>query len=371
MLARLLCAVAISLLSSSGYAAQEQNYPFSIENEKEGDGHRIVARNNGPAPVSVKVSIIDSQYIAPDRPFPVYAVVPPGGGTLYLARIRPAISGVGYTFRTQFTWLLGDFNAAQSPDALYRLPFPDGVAYHIGQAPGGPITTHSSPDSQYAVDIGMPEGAPVVAARDGVVVSTEAGQTEGGQTPEMLTKANAVRIRHVDGTIAVYAHLAHGGVFVYPGQQVSAGQQIGLAGSTGYSSGPHLHFAVQTVRKNSDGFELISLPFRFYVGNPPAAFSPQFRMLAKADYDSPGEIPGLDAPARLARTQSPSSSSGPAASGGSEVAVSLQVPDEVRAYLLRIPTWKWFAGMVAVAVLLAMLDKFRTARRQQIRRDRD
>lgn len=360
----LLCLLLSALCAQ---ANQNQNYPFSIETEKEGDGHRIVARNAGPAPVSVKVSIVGAQYIAPDRPFPVYAVVPPGGGTLYLARIRPAMAGVGYSFRTESSWVLGDFNAAQSPDALYRLPFKEGATYRIGQSPGGPISTHTSPDSQFAVDIPMPEGAPIVAARDGVVIYSEANQIYGAQVPDMLSKANEIRIQHLDGTIAIYAHLAHGGVYVYPGQRVVAGQQIGLAGSTGYSSGPHLHFAVQTVRRNGERLETISLPFRFYVGVPPVAFAPQFGLLAKADYSSPALAPGLESPTRVVRAQPAPAvvSSDPVAAGSPEMAVSFQVPPEVRRFLLKIPVWQWFVGMVGLIALLVILDKMRIARRQR------
>jgi murein DD-endopeptidase MepM/ murein hydrolase activator NlpD len=364
---RVFLALAVFVCSPNALADQSQNYPFSIESEKESDGHRIVARNNGPAPVSVKVSISDSQYITTDRPFPVFAVVPPGGGTLYLAHIRPAMTGVGYSFRTQSSWVLGDFNAQQSADALYRLPYRDGMAYHIGQAPGGPVTTHTAPDSLYAVDIGLPEGAPIFAARDGVVIHTEANQVYGGQSPDMMSKANEVRILHVDGTIAVYAHLAHGGVYVYPGQRVTAGTQIGLAGSTGYSSGPHLHFAVESVVRSGDGLAMVSVPIQFYVGNPPVVFAPQFGMLVSADYSSParmpapGRIPGVIEAPQVAKA----SATNQAATGNREMVVSFDVPAQLRlpaplrAWLLHIPAWQWAMGTVSLIFLLVWLDSKR------------
>lgn len=358
VLKRALFFFSIVTVSLNLLADQNQNYPFSIETEKEGDGHRIVAHNNGPAPVSVKVAIVDSQYIKTDRAFPVFAVVPPGGGTLYLAHIRPAIEGVSYSFRTQSSWILGDFNARQSPDAVYRLPYRDGMTFRIGQAPGGPITTHTTPESQNAVDIPMPEGAPIVAARDGVVIYTEANQSYGGQSPDMMAKANEVRIQHVDGTIATYAHLAHGGVYVYPGQRVTAGMQIGLAGSTGYSSGPHLHFVVETVVHSDDGLAMVSLPFQFYVGNPPAVFTPQFGMIASADYSSPGRVPGMVAPVQVA-------SHSTAASGSPNVVMSVEAPDSLRSWLTSIPTWKWAGGLVAMVFLLGWLDKAKQVRRRQ------
>lgn len=361
---RVLFAFAALFCSLTLLADQNQNYPFSIETEKEGDGHRIVARNNGPAPISLKLSIVGAHYIAPDRQFPVYAVVPPGGGTLYLARIRPAMTGVGYTFSTQSSWMLGDFNARQSPDAVYRLPYRDGTAFRIGQAPGGPITTHTTPESQYAVDIGMPQGEPVVAARDGTVIYAEANQIYGAQSPDMMTKANEVRIQHVDGTIAIYAHLAHGGVYVHPGQRVTAGMQIGLAGSTGYSSGPHLHFAVQTVTRSGDDLKMVSLPFQFYVGNPPAMFPPQFGMLVSADYSSPSRVPGAVSQVQVAENNQPSKPAA-IASGSPELVVSFEVPEPLRLWLVSIPAWKWVGSMVALILLLILFDKIKQKRRLQ------
>ncbi|EXI81665.1 MAG: Glycyl-glycine endopeptidase ALE-1 precursor [Candidatus Accumulibacter appositus] len=272
-------------------AAEEQNYPFVLETRKEGDSHHIVARNRGAAAVSVKVSLANSRNAAPDRPFPLFAVIPPGGGSVSLARIRPAARGAGYSFRTQASWLLGDYHARQSSGAIYRLPYANGRAFHIGQSPGGPLSTHRTPDSEYAVDIGMPEGTPVVAARDGIVVYTEARERYGGRHPDLIGRANSVRIQHSDGTIALYAHLAHAGVNVFPGQRVKAGMQIGLSGSTGYSSGPHLHFAIQTVLHGGDRLTTTSLPFNFYVGQPPAVFPPRFGMFATAQYSSPGKVP--------------------------------------------------------------------------------
>ncbi|WNO71096.1 LysM peptidoglycan-binding domain-containing M23 family metallopeptidase [Streptomyces sp. AM8-1-1] len=55
---------------------------------------------------------------------------------------------------------------------------------------------------------------------------------------------NEVVIQHTDGTYSQYAHLSS--LTVSAGQNVSGGQQIGLSGSTGNSSGPHLHFEIRT-----------------------------------------------------------------------------------------------------------------------------
>jgi murein DD-endopeptidase MepM/ murein hydrolase activator NlpD len=59
--------------------------------------------------------------------------------------------------------------------------------------------------------------------------------------------------------MAIYAHLELEKAQVYPGLAVVAGQKIGYSGNTGFSTGPHLHFAVQI----NTGMELVSVPFTF------------------------------------------------------------------------------------------------------------
>ncbi|MFQ4134816.1 peptidoglycan DD-metalloendopeptidase family protein [Nodosilinea sp. PGN35] len=83
------------------------------------------------------------------------------------------------------------------------------------------------------VDIAGPVGTPIVAAAPGVVVRS--GWNSGGY-------GNLVDIRHSDGSMTRYAHNSR--LLVRQGEQVRQGQQIAEMGSTGYSTGPHLHFEV-------------------------------------------------------------------------------------------------------------------------------
>ncbi|HEX8742319.1 MAG TPA: peptidoglycan DD-metalloendopeptidase family protein [Thermoleophilaceae bacterium] len=84
------------------------------------------------------------------------------------------------------------------------------------------------------LDFGAPSGAPVGAAGRGTVVS--AGWNSGGY-------GNLVVIQHRLGFQTWYAHLSS--VSVSAGQGVSGGTRIGAVGSTGHSTGPHLHFEVR------------------------------------------------------------------------------------------------------------------------------
>ena len=80
-------------------------------------------------------------------------------------------------------------------EALYRLPYDDGAAYTISQAPGGMMTTHRTRDSRHAVDFMMPAGTRVVAARAGVVVGAEWRRTAGAGSGALREWGNLVRVR--------------------------------------------------------------------------------------------------------------------------------------------------------------------------------
>lgn len=83
------------------------------------------------------------------------------------------------------------------------------------------------------LDIAAPEGRPIRAAKAGVVITAEAQSGYG----------NLVVIDHGNGETTRYGHMSAFGVA--KGQAVAIGQQIGLVGNTGRSTGPHLHFEIR------------------------------------------------------------------------------------------------------------------------------
>lgn len=84
----------------------------------------------------------------------------------------------------------------------------------------------------YGVDLSAPTGTPIVASRSGKVTTTSYDGSSGYH----------VYINHQDGFVTRYLHMTH--YIVSPGDYVNAGQVIGYCGSTGASTGPHLHFSV-------------------------------------------------------------------------------------------------------------------------------
>ncbi len=92
----------------------------------------------------------------------------------------------------------------------------------------------------HALDIACKQGTPIYAAEDGVIKSS--GWASG--------YGKRVIINHGNGMRTLYAHLTK--IYASPGQAVNSGDTIGLMGSTGWSTGPHLHFevVVNGVKKN-------------------------------------------------------------------------------------------------------------------------
>lgn len=183
------------------------------------------------------------------------AVVPPKSERVLLEiEAEDAPSQVHY----EYGYVVGDPAAQHQPTQPYRAPFAVAQSFEITQAPPDAVT-HVTPGSRDAIDIALPVGTPVHAAREGVVINVAAKHFRSGLTPQSLDDANFVDILHDDGTHAIYAHLQLNTVRVRPGQRVARGEYIANSGNTGFSSGPHLHFVV--VRNG--GMQSVSVPVTF------------------------------------------------------------------------------------------------------------
>lgn len=86
------------------------------------------------------------------------------------------------------------------------------------------------------VDLAAPTGTPILASADGKVIVSRSGGYNGGYGLYVV-------VSHANGTQTLYAHMSKNNVSV--GQNVAQGQTIGAVGSTGKSTGPHLHFEIR------------------------------------------------------------------------------------------------------------------------------
>lgn len=183
------------------------------------------------------------------------AVVPERSQQVLLA--VPVAPGTGkVTF--DYGYVIGSPDAVHRPGRPYRAPFALAQSFVVSQAPPLAIT-HRDAGSRNAIDIAMPVGTAVHAAREGLVINVAHRFFRGGLDTAISDEANFVQILHDDGTTAIYAHLQMDTIRVQPGQRVERGEYIANSGNTGLSSGPHLHFVV--VR--NAGFRSESVPVLF------------------------------------------------------------------------------------------------------------
>lgn len=225
----------------------------SLRVEPNGSEYLVWADNHLAGPIEVRLDSAGPPPAWSQPPLPARAGVPAGGSAL-LAHLRmPPGNGL---LRLRLEATPGSSNA-RPRDVAYLLPLADPQA-RIDQGFEGGFS-HLDPENRYAIDFATPEGTPVLAARGGVVMQVQDGFSGHGLDPHRdASRANLIRILHDDGSMGLYAHLANGGARVRVWQRVEAGQRIGLSGNTGYSTAPHLHFAVQVNR----GMQLLSIPFR-------------------------------------------------------------------------------------------------------------
>ncbi len=168
--------------------------------------------------------------------------------------------------------------AAMFVTPLGGTPFQDwSIGNYVDLDPGPGILDYRGGNYTYnghdAIDFGidtfpnMDKGLPVVAAAAGTVINVVDGHYDRNYTDHILDyQANYVTIDHGNGLITNYYHLMKNSIDVSVGQVVSAGQQLGLVGSSGNSSGPHLHFSVY---QNGNVIETYQNPSYWWVSPLP------------------------------------------------------------------------------------------------------
>jgi murein DD-endopeptidase MepM/ murein hydrolase activator NlpD len=224
-----------------------------------GDEHhpQFYIRNDYPGPVEVEVDFLEHDNVKATPDLPKRFVVEPGkSATLF------NVAGINeqkpWKLAVKYRYIIGrplsDYHSA----VHYWPPIAPGASFQISQAFGGTFS-HTDEQNFYAADIAIPIGTPVYAARSGLVVEVDNDYFKSGTNKAYGSEANSIRILHDDGAMTVYAHLELEKAQVYPGLKVVAGQMIGYSGNTGFSSGPHLHFAVQV----NKGMELVAVSFSF------------------------------------------------------------------------------------------------------------
>jgi len=217
--------------------------------QRQADGSQVLTSvNPWPAPVQFEVRVNGERLTT--------WVVGPRAAEPVVHQGQP----LGWLSDYEYRYLLG--KPIPKGDAQPLLPpVPPKGKFRISQGFNGHYS-HKEEPSRHAVDIVMQVGEGIHAARDGVVVNVKDDYHMGGTDKFFFDKANYVRVLHDDDTFGIYAHILLGSAQVKPGDRVKAGDLLASAGTSGYSTGPHLHFAIQ--RNNGDN--IVSEPFQFQWG---------------------------------------------------------------------------------------------------------
>ncbi|HKM37624.1 MAG TPA: DUF4124 domain-containing protein, partial [Thiopseudomonas sp.] len=144
-----------------------------LEMRKQATGDELVLRNNLYAPVEVELVLENQANIAGGLQSPIRQVIAPRSSVTVLTLVakNPAQS---VQYEPKLRYALGDpsmLPAAHEYPLAWR-----GGPFRLTQGANGKYS-HFTPKSRYALDIAMPEGTPIIAARGGVVVKVENQQT--------------------------------------------------------------------------------------------------------------------------------------------------------------------------------------------------
>ncbi len=242
----------VEIFQLFGSAPEQQRTVFI---EKRGSAQQdIVVVNQNQAPVEVSFRLTEQTNVRAQA-IPAQWIVP-AHSEIKIATLQPENAAAALRYDYQLRWQLGNPGARHNEAFAYLPPVPANSLFTISQGFNGTYS-HSGEGNRYAIDIGMPIGTAIRAARGGSIAVVKDSYSDAGGSVENRGQTNAVYVLHDDGTFGVYAHLKRASALVRPGQRVQPGQIIAQSGNSGYSTGPHLHFAIL----RNAGLKWQSVPF--------------------------------------------------------------------------------------------------------------
>lgn len=226
------------------YAQDKTDWNIKFYHELVGREAFIYADNEEFAPMSAefKFTLENMKTSLPDNST---VIIPASTKKFLVSKLTPINPRGSFAFKYAMGINIG--NTLQKEfdrNFIYELPFEKGKKHKIYQGYHGKF----SHQEILALDFDLDEGDKIFAARGGTVVEMVEHHNRSCPSLSCAKYNNKIVILHSDGTFADYSHLKINGSLVEKGDEVKQGQLIGYSGSTGYASGPHLHFGVYIPR---------------------------------------------------------------------------------------------------------------------------
>ncbi|WP_411767087.1 M23 family metallopeptidase [Winogradskyella sp. A3E31] len=230
--------------------SKDVNKPGFIEFEETPDSLLVIYKNKLFCPVYAKIKHKSTQNIE-------YVQVNPKSDTQILSFLKSENDTLNILKNYQFSGHYGlyDFKTYDTT-YNYALPFLKDYKSSIIQGYNGQFS-HKGQFSSKTLDFSMDIGDTIVAARDGVVISTIVNHNKQGTTEDFRKYGNYIMVYHDDNTFSQYVHLKQNGNLVAVGDSIKRNQPIALSGFTGLTTTPHLHFGVY--KPTHTGFESIDI----------------------------------------------------------------------------------------------------------------
>jgi len=215
--------------------------------EKIDNGYQLYVDNNEYCPVSIEIRLKLDNLKSSDGDHNIY-VIPPRTTHHKISCLKKIQKDEKFNVRIATNFNYGDhYLIDYDQDFEYYLPFQKGESYFLSQGYNGSLT-HKNKNQ---LDFKMPIGTEIVAVRNGMVIKVVAAHDKQCVLQTCEKYNNYIYVYHNDGTIAEYVHIKKGSARVKVGDFVKQGQVIADSGNVGWSTGPHLHFAVFMQRLRS------------------------------------------------------------------------------------------------------------------------
>ena len=229
------------LLAFAVFPAQEKtDWEIRFYHEMQGRQAFVYADNNEYAPMAAEFKFTLTNMTTSLKDGST-VIIPPQSKKVLITQFTPIKSATSFAFKYSMGINIGNtLQREYDGDYIYQLPFAPGKSQKIFQGYHGKF----SHQNVKALDFDLKEGDEIYAARGGIVVEMVEHHNKSCPQLNCAKYNNKIVVMHDDGTFADYSHLKLNGSLVEKGDLVKVGQLIGYSGSTGYATGPHLHFGV-------------------------------------------------------------------------------------------------------------------------------